>query len=298
MDALLRDVRYAFVVMRRNIGFSAAVLLTLALGMGATTAVFSVVYGVLLRPLPYPGGDRLVRLSEEHPGAVAMIRQPMLSNLTYHAWRQSPKTIDQLSAYSYAEYTLVLPGGSARRQARARTILPRRRRTRGCGRGARVERPGMARPFQRRSERRRTQRRRRRQTVHDRGRRATCVHVPGMESGDLDAARRAAALGGRRRRTARADVGAVGARTAQAGRDAAASRGRRNRDGAVDDPSDGRQSLVRRRRTSRRPRARPRRRNDVAAACVAARPRRGCRLRAADCVRERCEPVPVARHHD
>ncbi|HEY6214078.1 MAG TPA: ABC transporter permease, partial [Vicinamibacterales bacterium] len=114
MDALLRDVRYAFVVMRRNIGFSAAVLLTLALGMGATTAVFSVVYGVLLRPLPYPGGDRLVRLSEEHPGAVAMIRQPMLSNLTYHAWRQSPKTIDQLSAYSYAEYTLVLPGGSAR----------------------------------------------------------------------------------------------------------------------------------------------------------------------------------------
>lgn len=62
------DVRYAFTVMRRNKAFAAAGLLTLALGIGATTAVFSVVYGVLLRPLPYPAADRLVRVWEEHPG--------------------------------------------------------------------------------------------------------------------------------------------------------------------------------------------------------------------------------------
>jgi predicted permease len=114
MDTLLRDIRYAFTVMRRNTGFSAAVLLTLAAGIGATTAVFSIVYGVLLRPLPYPDAARLVRVSEEHPGAVSVLRQPMLSNLTFHAWRSDPKTIDRLAAYSYGEYTVTLPSGSAR----------------------------------------------------------------------------------------------------------------------------------------------------------------------------------------
>ena len=85
-------------MMRRNKGFTTAGLLTLALGIGATTAVFSVVYGVLLRPLPYPAADRLVRLSEEHPGAVSPLRAPMLSNLTYYAWSAAPRTIDQFAA--------------------------------------------------------------------------------------------------------------------------------------------------------------------------------------------------------
>src|SRR4051812_11813203 len=76
METLLHDVAYAFTVLRRNKGFAATALLTLALGIGATTAVFSVVYGVLMRPLPSPAADRLVRLSEEHPGAVSPLRQP------------------------------------------------------------------------------------------------------------------------------------------------------------------------------------------------------------------------------
>ena len=92
MEILLRDVRCTLAMMRRNAGFTAAALLTLALGIGATTAVFSVVYGVLLRPLPFADSARLVRLSEEHPGAVSPLRQPMLSNLTFHAWRQAPRT--------------------------------------------------------------------------------------------------------------------------------------------------------------------------------------------------------------
>ena len=88
--------------------------LTLALGTGATTAVFSVVYGVLLRPLPYAEAHRLVRLSEEHPGAVSTLASPLLSNLTYHAWSQAPRTVEQLAAYSYREYTVTVPDGTAR----------------------------------------------------------------------------------------------------------------------------------------------------------------------------------------
>jgi putative ABC transport system permease protein len=114
MDAFVQDLRYALVSMRRNKTFAAAALSTLALGIGATTAVFSVIYGVLLRPLPYPAADRLVRLSEEHPGANSPLRVPMLSNLTYHAWNAAPSTIDRFAAYSYAEYTVALPGGSIR----------------------------------------------------------------------------------------------------------------------------------------------------------------------------------------
>src|SRR6476620_9031202 len=114
METLLKDVRYALAMMRRNPGFTTAGLLTLALGIGATTAVFSVVYGVLLRPLPYPGADRLVRLSEEHPGAVSPLRAPMLSNLTYYAWSAAPRTIDQFAGYSPSKHTVTRDGESSR----------------------------------------------------------------------------------------------------------------------------------------------------------------------------------------
>jgi len=121
METLLRDIRYASAMMRRNAGFTVAALLTLGLGIGATTAVFSVVYGVLLRPLPYPAADRLVRLSEEHPGAVSPLRTPMLSNLTFHAWSEAPRTIDAFAAYSSQQITIALPDGPARVAAAAVT---------------------------------------------------------------------------------------------------------------------------------------------------------------------------------
>src|SRR5712672_491529 len=114
LHSVLQDLRFAFRLFRKAPSFSVSAILTLALGIGATTAVFSVVYGVLLRPLPYPAADRLVRLSEEHPGAVSPLRAPMLSNLTYYAWSASPRTIGQFAGYRSSAYTITRDGDSSR----------------------------------------------------------------------------------------------------------------------------------------------------------------------------------------
>jgi predicted permease len=96
---LLADLRHAFRLIGRSRAFSLSVIATLALGIGADTTAFSFVSGVLLRPLPYPGAERLVRLSEEHPGATAAMRAAWLSNLTYHAWSEAPRTLEGIAAY-------------------------------------------------------------------------------------------------------------------------------------------------------------------------------------------------------
>lgn len=68
MKNLWNDVRYGLRTIARQSGFSAVVILTLALGIGANTAIFSVVYGVLLRPLPYPEPDRITQISVSYNG--------------------------------------------------------------------------------------------------------------------------------------------------------------------------------------------------------------------------------------
>jgi putative ABC transport system permease protein len=122
MDVLYRDIRSAIAGMRRSRGFAATALVTLALGIGATTAVFSIVHGVLLRPLPYAAPDRLVRVWEEYPGGVSPAGNRWLSRGTYAGWREHTRTLDALGGYGLFEYQIAL--GSERAKVTGAQISP------------------------------------------------------------------------------------------------------------------------------------------------------------------------------
>ena len=68
-DDFIHDVAYAARQIRRQVGFSIIAIATLALGIGANSAIFSVIHGVLLRPLPYPHANRLVTILERKAAA-------------------------------------------------------------------------------------------------------------------------------------------------------------------------------------------------------------------------------------
>ncbi len=96
IENLVQDVRYAGRVLRKSPGFAAIAILTLALGIGANTAIFAVVQSVLLRPRVYPHPERLIRLFETDPHGNML----GLSKLDLVDWRAQSKTIAHFAAYS------------------------------------------------------------------------------------------------------------------------------------------------------------------------------------------------------
>ena len=102
LEALLQDVRYGFRTLRKNIGFTSVALITLALAIGANTAIFSVVYGALLRPLPYAEPDRLVVLNETHP----RIGTVSVSYLNFLDWRAQNHVFSGMAVMAGVGYNL------------------------------------------------------------------------------------------------------------------------------------------------------------------------------------------------
>ena len=114
LSDLSTDVRYGIRTLVRNPGFAVVAVLTLALGIGANTAVFAAAYGILLRPLPYADASRLVRLSEFHENAESPLRADFISDWTFDAWRRDGNTLDSLGAYSERAFTVTGSGDAER----------------------------------------------------------------------------------------------------------------------------------------------------------------------------------------
>jgi len=98
---MLNDLRYALRTLRRSPGFAASAILALALGIGANTAVFSVIYAVLLKPLPYAEPDRLVRLYERNPAQG--VERGEVSPGTFVDWRARSHTLEHFAVYFQGE---------------------------------------------------------------------------------------------------------------------------------------------------------------------------------------------------
>ncbi|MCH7475451.1 MAG: ABC transporter permease, partial [Gemmatimonadetes bacterium] len=108
----LSDVRYAVRVMKKNPGFSSVVLATLALGIGANTAVFSVVNSVLLRPLPYPESEQLAMVFRSVPRFG--FTHSTASYPDFNDWRAETTSFSSLGAYGYTTLTYMGDDGAER----------------------------------------------------------------------------------------------------------------------------------------------------------------------------------------
>src|ERR1051326_9474082 len=102
MENVVRDLRQSVRMLWRSPGFSAVAILTLALGIGATTAIFSVVYAVMLKATPYPDAERLVRIHERGPLGAGMSVSPQ----NFLDWKRAAGSFEGLAIFHTQERTI------------------------------------------------------------------------------------------------------------------------------------------------------------------------------------------------
>ncbi|MBV8845923.1 MAG: ABC transporter permease [Bryobacterales bacterium] len=114
MDTVLADLRYAVRSLAKNTGFAAIAMAALALGIGASTAIFTVVNAVLLQPLPYPQPDRIMKLGRQFATGVAYSN----SIPKYFAWRQN-QAFQAMAIYDFGALAMNLGSGDPPQPVRA-----------------------------------------------------------------------------------------------------------------------------------------------------------------------------------
>ena len=119
MNELLRDLRYGMRTLRKSPGFAAVAVLTLGVGIGANTAIFSFVNGVLLKPLPYGEPERIVRVMEKPPGGGTN----GISTLNYLDWEKDNTVFEYMAAQT--DRTVTLTGVNEPVQLRGSRVSPR-----------------------------------------------------------------------------------------------------------------------------------------------------------------------------
>ena len=114
LERLVQDLRYGLRMLTKSPGFAAVAILTLALGIGANTALFSVVNGVLLKPLPYPHPEQLVWLAESKPNfATGSISFP-----NFRDWQKDNRTFSGMAVYRYYNFNILGLGDAEQVSAR------------------------------------------------------------------------------------------------------------------------------------------------------------------------------------
>ena len=117
MSTLLHDVRYGFRMLLKHKGFTAVALIALGLGIGANTAIFSLVNGILLRPLAFPDADRIVYFEGQNPSQG--ITDSNVSYLDFTDWSQQTDLFASTAAFYSASSNLGADGGEPERVPRA-----------------------------------------------------------------------------------------------------------------------------------------------------------------------------------
>ena len=117
MNTLIQDLRYGFRLLLKNKGFAAVAILALALGVGANTAIFSLVNGVLLRPLPFPDAERIIYFEGKNPPAG--ITDSNISFLDFTDWSQQTDLFKSTAAFWTGSANLGADGAEPERVPRA-----------------------------------------------------------------------------------------------------------------------------------------------------------------------------------